>query len=301
MIRINRSGSLLIITLWLVTILSMLAIAIARYLSLEVRLTKYQVAREQATALARSGVFLAMRQVAADSAEGELDGKQYDWLGDNWAEDPGVAPGTTVAVTDEDRRISLNGATAEQLSRLLLPTALIQAIIDARDAPDPAEDHPNWDPPYLAKNGLFVAPEELSELPEMTPEAYNTVLSVATPYLTAEEPQNINTVSAEVMRMMGLTEQAVQLVTQFREDGVLTEAGLAITQTLTDHLGVDLNGTPDGALLTSHRFGVSSKVFTIVSEARVERPAVRVRLEAVVRRTGCAEGAGPCLVAWRQQ
>ena len=43
-------------TLWLVTILSVLAVAIARYLSLEVRLTKYRLAREQAQALARSGI-----------------------------------------------------------------------------------------------------------------------------------------------------------------------------------------------------------------------------------------------------
>ena len=305
-----QSGSLLIITLWLVTILSMLAIAIARYLSLEVRVTKYQIAREQAAALARSGVYLVMRRLAADAATGEPEGKAYDWAGDDWAEDPGVADGTTVRVQDENGRLSLNGISAEALDRLAIPAALAQAIVDARDAPDPAEDRPHWDPPYFAKNGFFAAPEELRDLPEMTPEAYNTIRGSTTPYATPEEPLNINTVSPEVMRLVGLSEQAVQLVTQFREggdgpeahaeDGVFTDAGLGITKTLTDHGGVNFDGTPDGALLTGNRFGVSSTVFTIIAESRLARPTVRVRLEAVVRRAGCPDGAGPCVVAWRQ-
>ena len=306
----HQSGSLLIITLWLVTILSMLAIAIARYLSLEVRVTKYQLAREQAAALARSGLYLAMRRLAADATTGEPEDKAYDWAGDDWAEDPGVADGTTVTVHDENGRLSLNGISAEELGRLAIPAALVQTIVDARDAPDPAEDRPDWNPPYLAKNGLFAAAEELSDLPEMTPEAYNAIRASTTPYATPEEPLNINTVSPEVMHLVGLSDQAVRLVMQFREggdgpeahaeDGVFTDAGLGITKTLTDHIGVNLDGTPDGALLTGTRFGVSSTLFTIIAESRLERPKVRVRLEAVVRRTGCPDGAGPCVVAWRQ-
>ena len=84
---LKRSGSLLIMTLWLVTILSLLAIAIARYPSLEIRLTKYRAARDQAAILARDGVNLAMQWLAEDAQEGESpEGgsgkKQYDWLGD---------------------------------------------------------------------------------------------------------------------------------------------------------------------------------------------------------------------------
>ena len=78
------------------------------------------------------------------------------------------------------------------------------------------------------------------------------------------------------------------------------EAGLAITETLKNAEGVDLDGTPDGALLTSNRFAVTSNVFTITAESRTERPAVRVRIQAVVRRAGCPETAGPCILAWRE-
>ena len=79
----TREGSLLVITLWMVATLSVLAVATARYLSTEVRLTKLRLAREQAKTLARSGVYLAMERLKQD-ADGESDGK-YDWLGDDWA------------------------------------------------------------------------------------------------------------------------------------------------------------------------------------------------------------------------
>ena len=73
----RRVGSLLIITLWLVTILSVLAIAVARYLSVEVRLTKHRLASEEAKALARSGVYLAMQRLTQDG-QPKPGGKVYD-------------------------------------------------------------------------------------------------------------------------------------------------------------------------------------------------------------------------------
>lgn len=311
LMSLRQRGSLLIITLWLVTILAVLAVAIARYLSLEIRLTKYRAAREQGLARARAGVVLAMQRLMLDAEDGETDGKAYDWLGDDWAGALTLSGGLAVGMTDEERRLGLNGATAEQLTHLAGSAALAQTILDALDAPDPAEDDPAGDPPYAAKNGPFAALEELSDLPEMTPEAYHALRRATTPYTAAGEPLNLNTVSPEVMRAVGLSERAIQLVTQFREgadgeeahaqDGIFGEGGLTVTQTLKDAEGVDLTGTPDGALLTSALFGVSSNVFTVTAEARTERPEVRVRLEAVVRRTGCRDGTpAPCIIAWRQ-
>lgn len=339
----RRSGSLLIISLWLVAILSVLAVAIARQLSLDVRLTTYRLARGEAEALARSGVYLAMQRIARDGDE--PDGKRYDWLGDDWAVFPGPPPAGAgagpqpdpdadpswwvvpfpgearpagrftgelrVRIADEARRLPVNRASAEQLTRLTGEAALAQAILDARDEPDAAEDRPGDTPPYFAKNAPFVAPEELAELPGVTPEMYETLRASTSPYLSTAEAMNINTVSPEALRAVGLGEGAVELIVQFRDgpdgpqaheqDGIFTEAGLAILQTLKDHAGVDLTGTDDGNLLITDQFGVSSEVFTVVSEGVVERPAVQARVEAVIRRAGCGGGgAGPCLLAWRE-
>ena len=76
---------MLVITLWLVAMVSLIAIAVARSLSLEVRVAKYRAAREQARALARGGVSIALKRLADDAGSPEADGKAYDWLGDDWA------------------------------------------------------------------------------------------------------------------------------------------------------------------------------------------------------------------------
>ena len=117
---LKRDGSLLIITLWLVTILSLLAIAIARYLSLEIRLTTYRAAREQAAILARDGVYLAMQRLAVDAKEGETpEGasgqKPYDWPGDEWAQVTGISgsePSRQIVITidDEQRKVKIGRA-----------------------------------------------------------------------------------------------------------------------------------------------------------------------------------------------
>ena len=330
----RRLGSLLIMSLWLVAILSILAVAVARSLSVDIRLAKYRQAHDEARALARSGIYLAMQQLARDAAAPEADGKVYDWLGDEWAgvpgTDPDVEPGqwlirfpgtgrdtarfpgeVRIRVADEAGKLHLNTATKEQLVALTDNEMLAQEILDARDGPDPAEDRPDDATPYFAKNGPFAAPAELSDLPGMTPEAYDTLQKQASPYTPATAPININTVTPDVLDAVGLSGSAVSLITRFREgtdgpdaheqDGVFTEAGLTILQVLKDAQGVDLTGTPDGNLLTSTEFGVSSDVFTIVSEGAAERPAMRCRVEAVVRRAGCSDGAiPPCIVAWRE-
>jgi len=332
MTRKPRSGSLLVTSLSLVAILAVLAVAIARQLSLDVRLTRYRLALGQAKALARGGVYLAMQRLARDD-EGP-DGNAYDWLGDDWASFPQADPDADpdwwllpfpaeghpaqrfsgqlrIRITDEGRRLPLNQADHAQLTRLTGEASLAQVIIDARDEPDAAEDRPGEAPPYFAKNGPFVAPEELGELPGMTPDAYETLRSSTSPCPTATEPLNLNTVTPEVLRAVGLSEGAIELIRRFREgpdgsqaheqDGIFTEAGLSILQTLKDAQGVDLTGTDDGNLLISAQFGVTSEVFTVTSEVVIERPAARARVEAVIRRANCGDGIpAPCVVAWRE-
>ena len=68
------SGSLLIMSLWLVVILAVLAVAVARSLSVDVRLAKYRQAHDQARALARSGVYLALQRLARDAQAPEEGG-----------------------------------------------------------------------------------------------------------------------------------------------------------------------------------------------------------------------------------
>jgi hypothetical protein len=179
----------------------------------------------------------------------------------------------------------LNTITKEQLAVLAIEERLAQAIIDARDAPEAVEDDPSATPPYFAKNGPFKSLEELADLPDMTREGYDALRQNTSPYLGDTEAMNINTMPEQALILSGLTPRAAQLIAQYRigsdgdaheEDGVFKEAGLMIVQTIKDSMGVDLTGTPDGSLLTTPAYGVSSQVFTVVSEAVIERPSIRL-------------------------
>ena len=192
-VRRSRRGSLLVVTLWLVTILSVLAVGVGRYLSTELRLTKYRLARERAKALARSGVYLGMQRLAEDVQQ--QTGKPYDWLGDEyWAypsrdnsEQPRVwivdllAEGQdvtaltgkiTVEMQDEERRLTLNTEGHDPLLAIALKQLLAdypgiaEAIIDYQDSDDEGSDT-GVVPPYVPKNGPIQAREELWELPSV--------------------------------------------------------------------------------------------------------------------------------------
>src|SRR3989338_1833318 len=73
-----QKGSLLVITLWLIAVLAMVAVALSRFLSTETRLMRYHGARAQARAWAEAGVRLAMHRLQEDT-------NAYDGLGERWA------------------------------------------------------------------------------------------------------------------------------------------------------------------------------------------------------------------------
>ena len=169
----SNLGSLLIMTLAVVIILGALVVAIGRYLSLELRVTKYRAAREQAQTLARGGVYLAMALIQQDEPT-------VDWIGEAWATPQATSPTAghqlTITVTDEERKLNINSANHEQLEQLTGSAELAQAIVDYVDpAADPAEDRPAETPPYFAKNGPVDVLEELTDLSPMDDELYRVL------------------------------------------------------------------------------------------------------------------------------
>lgn len=325
-------GSLLIITLWIVLVLSMLAVAIGRYLSIELQLVKYRIAREQAKAFARGGIYLAMQRLADDAQQA---GEPYDWLGDDWASFPsesGADPSTWVLpippdglgasppagalrirITDEERKLNLNDAATPLIARLLENEAAAQAFVDYRDADadGPSENLPEHVPPYVAKNAPIVSLAELANIPGLPPEALEPLRQWGSCTLPSASTTNLNTVGPEVLRAAGVGEGAIGLIQRFREGadgpaareqgGIFTQSGIAVLQTLKDHAGVDLTGTPDGNVLASARFGTASQTFTIIAEAVAGPTAASTRVEAVVRRKDCGQGRPePCIIAWRE-
>lgn len=292
----SSRGSLLIVTLWVVAILSALAVAIGRSLSVETRLTKHRLAKQEADALARGAVLLAVQLLQEDAVAGSID-----WTGEAWAipRTLTAAEGRQVSLTivDEERKLNFQELTEPQLQELMPNGETVQAFLDWRDGPDPAENAP----PFYPKNAAFGVPEELNELPGMTPENYARVIAVATPYLVPGVPANLNTVTPEALQLLGMSATAIQQIVQYRDgpdgpdvheaDGTFTRA------TMVDTLrGL---GVADEDINRVTGLGEASLTFTVIAEAVIERPAARARIEALVQRS-LSGTEPPRVIGWRQ-
>jgi type II secretory pathway component PulK len=300
----TRAGSLLVVTLWVVTILVVLVLAITRILSLEVRLTKYRLAREQAKAFARSGVVLAMERLERDV---EPDG-QYDWLEDDWAAEVWQVPGTDpnasveIVIVDEERKlnVNVNTATAEQLALLIGSSDVANALVDYRDSDSDGE----WEAVveeqgYYPKNAPLVASEELREIPGQTTdtlEAFDAFTRVV-----PEDPGttvNVNTAPREVLVAVGLPETAEEIL-QFRDQRHYLTALTPDVKAESDAVLVPFADSPEflKALETvPPTLQVHSDTFRIAATGMLASPKVRHRIEAVVRR----EGQNVQIIAWRE-
>ncbi len=315
-VRVGETGSLLVITLWVVTILTVLVVAVARHLSLEVRLAKYRLAHEQAKALARSGVYLAMERLARDANE-----DTSDWLGDDWASVPNGDPSDPTVwvvqahgrdaqatgrelrmhIIDEERKLNLNTAAEPALTSLTGLVEVSRAIIDHRDPPKPGEDRPDDQPPYVAKNGPFAAPEELLGLPGMTAQqmskTYETLRSETTPYLDANARVNINTAGRDVLVAIGLPPADADQLLAFREGHHYFKRLTPAIEIDDPTLPVPIDSSKTEVLNALSHLGVASQTFTITATGRIEKPRVQHRVVAVIRRSA---GGPPRILAWRE-
>jgi len=298
----KHSGSLLIITLWLISILSVLAVAIGRALSLEVRLTNYQIAREQARALAHGGIYLALQRLAADLGE-----DAYDWLEDDWARfpqadaqadpalwivparDEAADAGRSVSrveilMRDEQRKLDLQTVPAATLGPLIASDEVAAAIVDYYDEDkDGVWEATVAEPLYYPKDAPVVALEELLGVPGMTAEVFNRLRAVtfAVPD-AAVTTVNINTAEPEVLRAAGLPEGIAVGIVGFRQQGhYFTRLSPTVE---TDGPSPPFEPSDTQFLNALPRLTVSAELFTIMATGRSSRSRAVYRVEACVKR-----------------
>lgn len=309
----GRSGSLLVITLWLVTILSALAIAIGRFLSLEVKLTKYRLQREQASVLARSGIYLVMRRLQLDAQQPGA----VDWLGDTWAlpwDDVVVGDDRIrmVSVIDEERKLNLNAIDLVHLpSELasLIGTGPVASTLTDYLNPVPPPEGLSPSTPYLLKSGPVAALEEFLDIPGVSDVfARLQQLTSALPHAAPPPKVNINTVERDVLVALGGTPAVVDALVASRPgltDGKFGTSDDCYLTRFNDaaQAAHDLSACaqiPSATLLPllslpTATFVVNSSTFRIQVEGMVGPQPIRRHLEAVIQRTP----QGEHIVAWR--
>lgn len=243
----SRRGSVLLYVVWLVLLLSVFAVGIGSQAQVSLDLSERLFAQLRAGYLARSALQVAALVLSRDPTP-SVDGLTESWsdrlelfdhhpLAGGWfsVTSQDWSGATRYGLSDEERRLNLNTAPADVLSRLAQVAGglhewdaieLAAAIEDWRDAddqerPDGAEDsyYHSLREAYDCKNGPFENLEELRLIRGVSMDLYQKLQ----PHLTVYGSGflNLNTAGPTVLKALGLSESGVAGVLSFRsgEDG----------------------------------------------------------------------------------
>lgn len=207
-----------------------------------------------------------------------------------------------IRIIDEESRININFSHSEKLRKLLqyagMPQDLIAESIDSLlDWKDPDREHhlsgaedeyyKNLQNPYTTKNGFFDVPEELllvrgfAEFFNKDKTSEKTILNLITTF--GRGAVNINTVSQEVMELLGLNPFEIEAVLKQRNE----EAGgfRFVPQQFTSY---GLNA-------------ISSNNFRIEVTAKAKRSAIMSKVSGIVTRKMTPHGFRIHTVYWRER
>lgn len=300
----KKNGTILITTLWILAILSILAIGIGFRVSVEARLSKYNIDKLKAVYFAKAGIVKAREMVSKDSSA-EYDTIRECGITVPIDKDTGsiftekLADGAfEVSYTeeglihygmmDEERKININKAEYKMLYQLLLgkePENLAASIINWRG---PAQlmvegaqdnDYESLAAPYKCKHAEFGCIEELLLVKGMTPEIFESIKEYITVYTDGKI--NINTATVRVLRAFGLSDQSIGTIILIR-NGADNVAG-----TKDDGCFDSIGATADQigrTVLSENYFTTKSNYFRIESRGMVDRSKIGRRIDCVVDR-----------------
>jgi general secretion pathway protein K len=220
-----KKAQVLIIILWILVILTILAVSVGQRVSLALRLSRYQKERIRAHYLAKAGLnraiieidndindFDALDETWSDNAETfqkiSLDDSDNDFATVSYIlkDDPVQVQ---FGAADEERKININTAPKELLLALLDEAGIVDAqkITDNirawRGDQDPLipEDAKNYESlGYPCKNGAFSNIAEINLVKDLTFEDYQKIKGLITVY--GDGRININTATLEVITIL---------------------------------------------------------------------------------------------------
>ena len=233
----KRNGSVLVITLWVLTLLVLFALGLGHRAAISLRITKNQRDRLIAASVARSGVQYAVAILNNDFLDTEttffdslascgvnLKGRSTEevftkiWNGEKSSFKIGYTVSPDISgygCTDEERRININGLTG------IDENILVTQLLKIKNVPD-AEDLASWVSAWVANNKQLVVPEELQSIfayyyvtrntaPEEARRKARDAYVNIQDYITVfgDNKLNINTVSFDVLRVLS---RAIALV-----------------------------------------------------------------------------------------
>ena len=331
-----QSGSVLIIILWVLSLLTVLVINLASRARAELGYAGHLQNRLKMYYLAKAGVERASAELMVNLTAG------YDALNEPWSnqneffKDVPLGDGFfTVSyhpetqedqkdiilygAMDESSKIDINSAPADILKILFERIGgasteesidIAAAIVDWRDKDNNltlggAEDeyYQSLTLPYKCKNGNFQILEELLLVKGVTEETFSKVKEVATVYPTGRV--NINTASFNCLYALGLGESLCERIIEFRKgsDGVIGTEDDGVFKTVSEISNLGHLFTEEAAQLNSlisrNIFTEKSDIFRIHSSGQL-KDKERVRSRDIVCVVKRQEDKKPQILYWNE-
>ncbi|MEA3328977.1 MAG: general secretion pathway protein GspK [Candidatus Omnitrophota bacterium] len=330
-----KKGSILILTLWVLSFLIVFNIGLARNASSQIGLASYLQDRLKMYYLAKAGIERGIVELQAAGEE-----YSYSALNQTWADNQEFfkefpigggymtlsyqlnteEPITFYGSEDESSRININKVPLEVLKTLLENVGGVKteeagdiagAIVDWRDvdiivSPGGAEDlyYHSLEMPYPCKNGNFQVLEELLLVKGMTPEIFSKLKDTITVY--GDGKININTAGCLTLQALGLSSGLSERIIEFRqakdEQAGEGEAG-NVFKTVGELRNIGSLFTEESIelnrVISLGLFTVTSDVFRIRSSGILKKGDRRLQrnITCVVQRN---EKEEPQILYWRE-
>jgi general secretion pathway protein K len=317
-----RKASILVLTLWVLTLLVVFSIGIGYNVRSHLRFASHLKKRVTNYYLAKGGIERGIAAVVNDQ-DWENDNLTEEWannedafkdlsLGSGYLtlsyrlNNFGVEGEALYGVVDESSKININKVSPD-IIRFLLErvgevstekaidiAAAIKDWIDLDDAVSlgGAENkyYQELDKPYECKNREFEFIEELLLVRDMTPEILEKIKEVITVYTKGRI--NINTVDSLTLYALGLNQDFARRIVEFRRggDGKSGTEDDNIFETAADIRKMGSLFTEEAtqlnSLISKGLFGVSSDTFRInsVGRSQEEEDSYRRAITCVFRR-----------------
>lgn len=317
---VANKGTILIITLWILAIITILAVGIGYRVGIDLKITGYQLYKLKALYIAKGGINKAILELE------NKQNKDTDFLAESWSsgkdadgnfifKDVEVGDGNFTVFCDfketgteklkfygistEEGRININTATKELLSNLSGLTADIAAAIvdwrDENDIPQPggAENayYQSLVPPYSCRNKEFKCIEELLLVKDVTPQIFDKIKNLVTVHSNGKI--NINAADYNVLcALMG--EILAYKVVRFRqgadgETGTQDDNFFAAVGTIQATLNNFEPLIPEESAAISNLaatiLDVKSSNFRIDITAKVKQGKIKKHITCIIERT----------------
>lgn len=316
----NQDGGLSVAALWMLALLSVITLGVARTVLLGLRSDRYSLRATEAIWLARAGVRYGMAvlqlDAAGDSVE-TVDAYNEAWansralfqqvsLGNGFFEvsyikaEESLVPQKVYGIIDENRKININRVPADVLLRLPgMSPEKVAALLDWRDADAEIREGGAEEPfymglkqPYICRDGDLESLGELELVRGFSREDVRRLANIATVY--GDGRVNINTASADVLRFLGMRAGLARKIsrarwgrdgTPFTDDDVLFVSESSLVASLRRLIPL----RPKDELLLNQLLarglvGVNSTHFTIRSVGLTMSGKVRRVVQSTVYR-----------------